>query len=274
MPASSLSQVSSGLKVFLLCELIFTSACVCGAVDTEAYDPVNEIELDRPTSLVAVDFIQGEKGDPLIIGCADGQREGFADHRRNPLIAGCLGQWDGAQSLRAKPTGKPCGDDGRPCEVPADVCASGWHVCGASGLASDLSDRTSWEACDEEAGPGKFVAGMSHGQTQELCPPPPEPDTIFPCLEKGFCAEPVCCGDACDFGRCRDAIWMGATRISRGKAEGCANLRSGNNGGVLCCRDDKVAALRENLEEDSVLDSGLKDSVLGGPSKDGPIVPE
>lgn len=191
-----------------------------------------------PTDLAGVAFAEGQPGEPSEVGCADGQREGFADAGRHPDVAGCLGRWKGRRSLRAKPTGRACGDDLGPCKVPADVCADGWHVCARNGDAGELRERLDAESCHRGAGPGKFVAAMSHGQSREMCPPPPEPDTVFPCYTRDYMAEPVCCGSGCMLGRCRDAVWPGATRISKGRNEGCEQLTSVHNGGVMCCRDD------------------------------------
>ena len=218
--------------------LLLQAACVCGpGPNVGGYDEPGA--KDPPRSLQGIKFIEGEKADPALVGCADGQREGFADLQRHRRVAGCLATWEGTKSLRDKPTGKACGDDikGGVCTVPADVCAVGWHVCGSTGKNDDLKTHTTFKACNKEAGPGKFVAAMSHGQTEELCPPAPTAETVFPCMDSGFCAEPICCGDNCQFGKCRDAVWKGQTRISLGKAEGCGSVTSERNGGVMCCYD-------------------------------------
>ncbi len=218
--------------------LLLQAACVCGpGPNVGGYDEPGA--KDPPRSLQGIKFIESEKADPAVIGCADGQREGFADIQRHRRVAGCLATWEGTKSLRDKPTGKACGDDikGGVCTVPADVCSIGWHVCGSTGKNDDLKTHTTFKACNKEAGPGKFVAAMSHGQTEELCPPAPTAETVFPCMDSGFCAEPICCGDNCQFGKCRDAVWKGQTRISLGKAEGCGSVTSERNGGVMCCYD-------------------------------------
>ncbi len=217
--------------------LLLQAACVCGpGPNVGGYDEPGA--KDPPRSLQGIKFIESEKGDPAVIGCADGQREGFADIQRHRRIAGCLATWEGTKSLRDKPTNKACGDDNKVvCTVPADVCAPGWHVCGTNGKNDDLKTHTTFKACNKESGPGKFIAAMSHGQTEELCPPAPSAETVFPCMDSGYCAEPVCCGDNCQFGKCRDGVWKGQTRISLGKAEGCGSVTSERNGGVLCCYD-------------------------------------
>ncbi len=218
--------------------LLLQTACVCGpGPNVGGYDEPGA--KDPPRSLQGIKFIESEKADPAVIGCADGQREGFADIQRHRRVAGCLASWNGTKSLRDKPTGKACGDDikGSVCTVPADVCAPGWHVCGNTGKNDDLKTHTTFKACNKEAGPGKFIAAMSHGQTEELCPPTPTAETVFPCMDSGLCSEPVCCGDSCQFGKCRDAVWKGQTRISLGKEEGCGSATSERNGGVMCCYD-------------------------------------
>ena len=216
--------------------LLLQSGCICGpGPNVGGYD---EEFKDPPKSIQGVKFVESKKGgDPGVVGCADGQREGFADLKKHPRIAGCLVSWPGVKSLRDAPTGKVCGDDGEVCEVPADACSPGWHVCGTNGKNTDLKSHTSWRACDKETGPGKFIAAISHGQTDELCPPPPTASTQFPCMESGYCSEPVCCGEDCQYGKCRDAVWRGKTKISLGKAEGCGAATSERNGGILCCFD-------------------------------------
>ena len=218
--------------------LLLQAGCVCGpGPNVGGYDEPGA--KDPPRSLQGIKFVESEKGDPAIVGCADGQREGFADISRHRRVAGCLATWQGTKSLRDKPTNKACGDDIKDgvCTVPADVCAPGWHVCGKNGKNDDLKSHTTFKACNKEAGPGKFIAAISHGQTEELCPPSPTAETVFPCMDSGICSEPVCCGDACAFGKCRDGVWKGQTRISLGKAEGCGSVTSEKNGGVMCCYD-------------------------------------
>lgn len=188
-------------------------------------------------------FVESFRGTPSAIGCSDGQREGFADLSRFPNIAGCVGAWQGRKKLTADRAGGACGDDAQACVSPADLCAPGWHLCSKDGDAGDLKTRVSAKACEKEAGPGRFVAAMSHGQVARICPPPPGPHTRFPCMERGVCAEPVCCGDACAFGACRDAVWPGKTRISRASPNGCGSALSRFHGGVLCCRDQNIASI-------------------------------
>jgi hypothetical protein len=191
-----------------------------------------------PTALSDVKFQESPRGgDPKQVGCADGQREGFADLAKFPTIAGCLGVWDDAMTLRKPKTNKACGDDLEMCASPADVCAEGWHVCARDGDYHDLSDRVDDQQCVDGAGPGKFVAAISHVKKKKECAPPPDASTRYPCLKSGWGAEPVCCGQDCKAGTCRDAVWAKKTRISRGTEQGCGGLTSDRNGGILCCKD-------------------------------------
>ncbi len=188
-----------------------------------------------------VKFVESEKGDPKLVGCADGQREGFADMKKHPRVAGCVGEWEGVKSYRDKPTGKACGDDGAKCAVPADLCAPGWHVCGADGKGKDLTDRAAFADCNN-AGPGRFNAGVSHSISEEIDPCPKiKPNTVLPCFQAGLGSEPVCCGNDCRAGKCKDGVWKGKTKISMGTSEGCGAVTSASNGGVMCCSDGDAA---------------------------------
>jgi hypothetical protein len=207
------------------------AGCTCGSgpYDGDYFDG------DRPEPIQDVKFVESEKGEPKIIGCSDGQREGFADLTKHPRIAGCVGQWDGAKSLRDKPTGQACGDDAGKCAVPADLCAEGWHVCGIDGKATDLTSRASDSDC-HNAGPGRFNAAVSHSPTDEINPCPKITSaTVLPCVSAGLGSEPVCCGNDCLYGKCKDGVWRGKTKISRGTTEGCGAVTSERNGGVMCC---------------------------------------
>jgi hypothetical protein len=179
---------------------------------------------------------QGRKGAPGEVGCADGQREAFVDDHAFPNIAGCLASWTGEQSLRAKSAAASgCGDDGGACAAPADACAPGWHICGASGATADLK-QVSGEQC-EHAGGGRFSAGISHCKTNRDCEYDQAPDAVYPCMDDGWCSEPVCCGDDCGgFGVCQDGIWPKKTHIPVGTDQGCNHASSARAGGLLCCR--------------------------------------
>jgi hypothetical protein len=193
---------------------------------------------NTPTALSDIKFQESPRGgDPKVVGCADGQREGFADLAKFPTIAGCLGVWNESMTLRKGKTSKACGDDLDLCASPGDVCAEGWHVCARDGDYHDLSDRIDDVQCSDGAGPGKFIAAISHVKKKKECAPAPGPTTRYPCLKDGWGAEPVCCGQDCMFGNCRDSVWDKKTKISRGTSQGCGGVTSDRNGGLLCCKD-------------------------------------
>lgn len=179
---------------------------------------------------------QGVPGDPAVVGCADGQREAFVDGAAFPTLAGCIGEWEGDANLRAPATGAACGDDAGRCAVPADVCATGWHVCGETGAIADLFDRTSAAQC-ETAGGGRFVAALSHCSTQEGCEYADPKSGSYQCFAQGWCSEPVCCGSDCgQLGACPSGIWEGRTHIPVGTDQGCGSIGSSRARGVLCCK--------------------------------------
>ncbi|MBI4509188.1 MAG: hypothetical protein HY698_06105 [Deltaproteobacteria bacterium] len=178
---------------------------------------------------------QGEKAEPSLVGCADGQREAFVDHNAFPAIAGCLGAWEGLMSLRTPTTGTACGDDLGPCGAPADLCAPGWHVCGSSGTVAELR-QVSAEQC-EQAGGGRFSAAFSHCKKQRGCEYDMSASATYECFPSGWCSEPACCGRDCgEFGACTGGVWPDRTHIPQGTDQGCGAMSARRAGGVLCCR--------------------------------------
>jgi hypothetical protein len=169
--------------------------------------------------------------DPSI-GCADGEREAFVDRGVFPAIAGCAATWPAERSLRAD-AAAPCGDDLATCGTPASACATGWHLCARSGAVSELQGVTA-QQCREAAATGRFVAAISHCASTTECVYAP----VRPCLDSGFCSEPVCCGAGCSTGAgCPDGVYAGATLIHNDVGFGCNALTSSDGDGVLCCAD-------------------------------------
>lgn len=227
---------------YALLGLLATAVIACGPPPSKTTakkvgkDDVG-IDPNNPKQLGEIKFVESDKGEPAVVGCADGQREGFADLGKYPTIAGCMGVWEEKVSLRKPGTRKACGDDLELCGAPSDVCAEGWHVCARDGDYHDLSDRVDGKSCRDGAGPGRFNAAISHVKKKKECPAAPGPNVRYPCLKDGWGSEPVCCGADCTPGKCRDAVWDKQTAISRGTSEGCGALSSERNGGVLCCKD-------------------------------------
>lgn len=179
---------------------------------------------------------QGAPGNPAVVGCADGQREGFISLGRFPRIAGCLASWSGPASLRLAQTGAACGDDTNACAVPADACAQGWHVCGVSGRVAELRAIDATDCAN--AGGGRYSGAISHCLTQDGCEYDHSPNAVYQCFDSGWCSEPVCCGSGCsETGACTDGVWQGGqTHIPVGTDQGCGAMRSDRAGGVMCCQ--------------------------------------
>jgi len=155
-------------------------------------------------------------------GCSDGTREAFLPIADWPLIAGCTAQWP-RSSLRAPKTGHACGFETHVCEVPADACAAGWHVCASVPYGSgEVSSQATQEEC--AAQPGAFVAAVGDQNCE-------------PCSDAGDGA--ACCGDLCvqQNGSC---IYRGMTAwfgVYNNYKNVCGAIESQLvQRGVLCCR--------------------------------------
>jgi hypothetical protein len=176
----------------------------------------------------------GPAGAPATVGCADGTREGFLDPALYPTVAGCAATWTGNLSMRATATGAACGDGIGSCAAPADACASGWHVCGASGSVAELRALTA-DACST-GGKGAFYAALSGAASQASgCPYDLTPTANYACYDSGLGSSPVCCGTSCGaLGGCTGGVWPGWTHTGTGV---CADFGgTGAGHGVLCCQ--------------------------------------
>jgi hypothetical protein len=181
-------------------------------------------------------FVHGPPGDPSVVGCADGTREAFLDQGTYPKVAGCMATWADAADMRAAPSGVACGDRIGACDVPADACASGWHVCGAAGAVSELRSFSPLECTN--AGNGMFISAISHCASQSLtCTYDDSASATYACYASGWCSEAVCCGSDCTrVGLCPDGVWAGLTHITPSQSNGCGATVAPADGGVLCCR--------------------------------------
>jgi hypothetical protein len=184
------------------------------------------------TTTGSVTFQHGPKGAPAAVGCADGTREGFLDATAFAAVAGCEATWSGSPSMRAPATGSACGDGIGPCAVPADACAPGWHVCGAS-LVSDVRALSPLDCAN--AGEGTFLSAMSHCEAQSSCVYDPASTADYPCFPSGWCSEAVCCGSACTrLGSCPSGVWTEWTHITSTESLSCGAMPA-PVGGVMCC---------------------------------------
>jgi Stigma-specific protein, Stig1 len=158
-------------------------------------------------------------------GCSDGTREAFTDPVKFPSIAGCEAKWPLA-SMRDPRSGPECGNSlGVDCKVPADACATGWHVCGAPPYGPvEIQSKLTAQECSTQ--PGRF--GMALGDAN-----------CEPCVDKRGKGS-ACCGAACvqSYGSCvfnGQTAWFGWE--TNAHVNLCSWLLSTMPGqGVMCCR--------------------------------------
>lgn len=189
----------------------------------------------------ADDDCNGTPDDGLcLIGCADGEREGFVDAAAEPNIAGCSGGFAVAGLLAdaAPACGRIAGDDG---EVPdgagcnaTDLCGPGWHVCLTPGqVASAAGDCA---GSTPQGAPPLFFATRQSGPGSAGCGA--GANDLFGCGSLGLAPLASCApldrfsNDLC---AALGAPWScGADGIN----EANNVTKSGpDGGGVLCCRD-------------------------------------
>jgi hypothetical protein len=209
-------------------------ACLAGCGRFRFHEHDDAAPRDTIAKDAAADAPDAHLG--LTTGCADGQREGLLDE---PLVAACGADWLDSVDLRAAKTGAMCGDDAQLCQVAADACASGWHVCASDGTVDELI--TLGSAACHDAGPGAWVAASSHCGTQ-IEPECAYADAgVLPCYATDWCAEPLCCGSACFVGEtCQNALFPASTPVAGDLNHGCgaAQKITGHPiDGVLCCAD-------------------------------------
>ena len=188
-------------------------------------------------------------GPPAIVGCSSGQCDAFCNSSNT--VHGCLAMWDGVVSLRAPPTGRPCGGRLGPCTSPADACAPGWALCLSHANASGSESRADVasflkgmgpQLC-REGDPRMFLAAMQHADPAwsalppSPCPPAPQ-EGDNGCRPAGWGSEPICCGGACTVPSCGNDLWMDQTRIHIGESEGCGAVSANYASGILCCKLD------------------------------------
>jgi hypothetical protein len=157
------------------------------------------------------------------VGCSDGSREGFLPMGDFPRIAGCGANWKLA-SMRAPTTGAVCGTAiGVDCEVPADACAEGWHVCASPPRgAIDVYNKATAAQC--RAQPGAFAAAVG--------------DVTCEC--DAVDSQTACCGSECVETQ-GDCLYPGETAAFEEVGDGqnlCGAIEARSlTSGVMCCRD-------------------------------------
>ena len=175
----------------------------------------------------------------LATGCSDGRREGLFTSINSAV---CRGQWAGQQSLRAgRSAGNPsCGNNmNKQCTSPADLCASGWHVCGSTSQfdSDDFMVKMSGADCNKNY--GNYPAAMNY------CPSGPCPASYtnkdYGCTSSnlGACDSPVCCGIGCQSDAlCTSSVFSKSTMYtSIAAGSGCNSITGYVAGGVVCCSD-------------------------------------
>jgi hypothetical protein len=177
-----------------------------------------------------------------LIGCADGQREGFLDATAFPDIAACSGGWTEAGILGKSPVcNRLSGDDsqnpdGISCSTE-DLCAEGWHVCASPGEVATSSPT----GCAGGGFPANtFYAAAVSGEGGGECTTDGTND-LFGCGSVGSGVSASCapldrtsedeCEDLSGEWDCPGSFLIG----SDSEAEDVRKYGSAG-GGVLCCR--------------------------------------
>lgn len=200
----------------------------------------------------------------FLLGCADGEREGFLDPVRHERIAGCGGGFQVPGLLLDLPPrcDRRAGDDGaRPngegC-ASADLCAEGWHIC----LSSDEVAAASPGGCDgvaggepaffatRQSGPGCGICARGDrvcglGECSEDCRADATPTSamandLFGCGTLGDAPRANCAPlDRFSNDLCGSTTAPWSCPGSTGFDEALVVRKNGpERGGVLCCRDD------------------------------------
>jgi hypothetical protein len=139
----------------------------------------------------AADRNDGAQADanPIVVGCADGTREGFTDQARFPRVAGCAGIFD-----KLAPCPPPSVAD-PPAEIyGCSLCATGWHLCVSmdagtqttcpfSQVGFDYSELQTvgvdYTAC--KAQPGIFAGEGTFASSNFGCATSPDEQHAFGC---------------------------------------------------------------------------------------------
>lgn len=197
----------------------------------------------------------------FLLGCSDGEREGFLDPVRHVRIAGCSGGFRRPGLLFEEPPacGRLAGDDG---PIPngegcgaSDLCAEGWHVC----RSADEVAAASPGGCDGVAGTEPaFFASRQSGPGCGVCARGGRTDCsggdcasdcamttltandLFGCGTLGDTPNPNCAPlDRFSNNLCSATTPPWECPGSSGYDEALFIVKNGpERGGVLCCRDD------------------------------------
>ena len=177
------------------------------------------------------------------VGCSDGTREAFADQAKFPNIAACGGGWAvaglGATTM-APACGRAAGNSsanpkGMGCNV-ADLCQTGWHVCGTPAEVGTKAGPTGCAGA-VVAGANAFYAVRQSGSGGAMCGA--GTNDLFGCGDVGVPPDAATCAP---LDRFSNDLCMALPKTWSCGANG-ADEQNGvtktdaDGGGVLCCRD-------------------------------------
>ncbi len=177
--------------------------------------------------------------DRAIIGCADGQREGFSDTALYPSVASCSGGFSVMGVASSSACSAEGGDDGDnptgvDCSI-ADLCAPGWHVCATP---SEFDVRNAGAGCTDAVETGvMFFATQTTGGGFARCDFLGDND-LFGC---GTMGGPATHGTCTPLDRTLAHNSVPWDLGSSGFLEALSVTKSGpEGGGALCCMDTEL----------------------------------
>lgn len=188
--------------------------CGDGTIDPGAGEQCDDG--DRVPGDGCDDACQFEDG---VIGCSDGERDGFVDVVAWPGIAACAGRWvvPGTMAGRVGINCARAGDDTGIADgcAMADLCAAGWRPCQAADLdVGDCPETLGFWVADGGCTGTTAVVGCSVDVGEGLGGCPPFARTLGP----------GCTGNS-------TAGWTCTPGTERATV-----VHNDERGGVLCCK--------------------------------------
>jgi hypothetical protein len=210
---------------------------------------VPTVVVDEPVKAEIPQETSGEPGNPLVLGCADGTREGFLRLDIWPRVAACSGGFsyagvvgEEAQTPKCNrmagnnwpgnPAGEGCG--------AADLCASGWRLCKNS---QDLASHSPTGDCEGSIVEGDlrfFLVGMGASPQGVCFDDPATTNDLHGCGVRG---QPETTGCSPLFRRMTftdcmaSGIWRCGTENDFLNEAKVVTKAGPEHGGVLCCKE-------------------------------------
>ena len=201
--------------------------------------------IDAAATTDAGPVIDGGAADAVpvaLVGCADGEREGFLDLDAEPNIAACGGGFvvGGVLTVLEPGCARSAGDDGTNpngdlCNV-TDLCAAGWHVCAGPAEVQAMSALGTCDGAVVES-ESAFFATRASGTGGYECNG--GSNDLFGCGSQGYQPVAASCapldrssGDLC--GSVTDWNCGGGDGTNEA---GLVTKPAPGSGGVLCCID-------------------------------------